>query len=364
MAAAKVFLFLISTTLSLVVLPTVADALATDSAPTAAAVLNISAVFAFGDSTLDPGNNNAIPTLVRANHPPYGCDFPGQVATGRFSDGQLITDYLASYMGVGDRLPAYLDPSLRDDDLLAGVSFASAGSGLDDLTATTVGVMTVGQQVAKFKEYIGRLQQSVGKEEATQKLAGALFVIGAGGNDMMMNYYMSPSRRSMGLSGYHNFLLQRVQSLVQQLYSMGGRIFTVSGLPPIGCVPFAITASSGPGNQRACVDQQNTDSMEYNSKLQNMLRGLKTSLSGSKMAYVDIYTPLMDMIKNPKQYGFTETNRGCCGTGLSEMGPMCMSIPPHCPDPSKFLFWDSVHPSQAAYEALSIELMKTVIPQL
>lgn len=41
----------------------------------------------------------------------------------------------ASYVGLKEEVPAYLDPSLSLDDLITGVCFASAGSGFDPLTA-------------------------------------------------------------------------------------------------------------------------------------------------------------------------------------------------------------------------------------
>jgi hypothetical protein len=43
---------------------------------------------------VDAGNNNRLPTLVRADFPPYGRDFPTTHApTGRFCNGKLATDY-------------------------------------------------------------------------------------------------------------------------------------------------------------------------------------------------------------------------------------------------------------------------------
>lgn len=53
----------------------------------------VSAVFAFGDSTMDPGNNNFIPTAFRSDFPPYGQDFMTHEPTGRFSNGKLVTDF-------------------------------------------------------------------------------------------------------------------------------------------------------------------------------------------------------------------------------------------------------------------------------
>jgi hypothetical protein len=56
------------------------------------------AMFVFGDSTLDVGNNNYLagPGVPQANKPYYGIDFPGSVPTGRFSNGYNIADYLGN----------------------------------------------------------------------------------------------------------------------------------------------------------------------------------------------------------------------------------------------------------------------------
>jgi hypothetical protein len=65
--------------------------------PTAAGPLKFPAVLAFGDSVADTGNNNYVRTIIRANFPPYGKDFPGHKATGRFSDGKVSVDFLGTY---------------------------------------------------------------------------------------------------------------------------------------------------------------------------------------------------------------------------------------------------------------------------
>jgi hypothetical protein len=57
----------------------------------------ISAVFMFGDSLVDPGNNNNRITEAKANFPPYGQDFPGGKATGRFSNGKVPGDMLGTF---------------------------------------------------------------------------------------------------------------------------------------------------------------------------------------------------------------------------------------------------------------------------
>jgi len=58
----------------------------------------IPALIVFGDSIMDTGNNNNLPTLLKCNFPPYGKDYPGGDATGRFSDGRVPSDLIGNYL--------------------------------------------------------------------------------------------------------------------------------------------------------------------------------------------------------------------------------------------------------------------------
>ena len=49
-------------------------------------------IITFGDSSVDVGNNNFLPTLFRADFLPYGRDFVSKRPTGRFCNGKLATD--------------------------------------------------------------------------------------------------------------------------------------------------------------------------------------------------------------------------------------------------------------------------------
>ncbi|KAM0938713.1 putative triacylglycerol lipase [Dioscorea sansibarensis] len=57
----------------------------------------VPAVIVFGDSIVDPGNNNAIETLVKCNFPPYGKDFPQHKPTGRFCNGKIPSDFIGNF---------------------------------------------------------------------------------------------------------------------------------------------------------------------------------------------------------------------------------------------------------------------------
>lgn len=57
----------------------------------------VPAVIVFGDSVVDPGNNNDIKTIAKCNFPPYGINFPGHKPTGRFSNGKIPSDFIGIY---------------------------------------------------------------------------------------------------------------------------------------------------------------------------------------------------------------------------------------------------------------------------
>lgn len=58
---------------------------------------NVTSFVIFGDSTLDAGNNNYLFTEAKADFLPYGRDFPGGIATGRFCNGQIASDFVGKH---------------------------------------------------------------------------------------------------------------------------------------------------------------------------------------------------------------------------------------------------------------------------
>lgn len=59
--------------------------------------LGCNTLLVFGDSTVDPGNNNHLQTTARANFLPYGLNFFGRRPTGRFTNGRLATDMIGTF---------------------------------------------------------------------------------------------------------------------------------------------------------------------------------------------------------------------------------------------------------------------------
>lgn len=264
--------------------------------------LNITTVLVFGDSSVDTGNNNYLTTFIKANHNPYGQNFPGQVPTGRFSDGKLVPDFLVSELGIKETLAPFLQPNLSNFELISGVNFASAGSGYDDFTGSIFDVIPMSQQPGYLRQYFEKIVSIVGEKEARMIMSRALVVISAGTNDFLFNYYTVPTRKlQFNISSYQNFVQTRLKNFVQELYILGLRIMVVAGLPPIGCLPFQRALDRLVINE--CLQDQNLDSQSYNDKLKILLQNIQKDLEGSKLFYSDIYDPVMMMINNPQKYG-------------------------------------------------------------
>ncbi|RDX86234.1 GDSL esterase/lipase EXL3, partial [Mucuna pruriens] len=329
----------------------------------------VPAVIVFGDSIVDTGNNNYISTIIKCNFQPYGRDFAGgNQPTGRFSNGLIPSDIIAAKFGVKNILPAYLDPKLQPQDLLTGVSFASGGAGYDPLTSKIASVLSLSDQLDLFKEYIKKIKETFGENRTTTIVSKSIYILCTGSNDIANTYSLTPIRRAhYDIQAYTDLMASQATNFLQELYGLGARRIGVIGLPVLGCVPSQRTIQGG--IQRACSDFENQAAMIFNNKLSSQMDALKKGFPEARLVYLDIYNPLLNMIQNPAKYahfdlsdsllmdfgglGFEVTNKGCCGTGNIEAGVLCNRYSLHiCSNTSNYVFWDSFHPTEEAYNVL------------
>lgn len=269
----------------------------------------VPAIIVFGDSSVDTGNNNFIPTVARSNFWPYGRDFgpagAGGLPTGRFSNGRLATDFISEAFGLPATIPAYLDTSLTIDDLATGVSFASAATGLDNATAGVLSVITIAQQLRYFKEYKERLRLSkLGEAGAEEIVSGALYVWSVGTNDFIENYYAMPGRRAQdGTVGeYEKYLLGLAEAAIREVHALGGRKMDFTGLTPMGCLPAERVGNrDDPGE---CNEEYNAVAKSFNGHLRDtVVPRLNKELPGLRLVYADTYDLLDAVVRNPADYG-------------------------------------------------------------
>ncbi|PPR87927.1 hypothetical protein GOBAR_AA32759 [Gossypium barbadense] len=159
--------------------------------------------------------------------------------------------------------------------------------------------------------------------------------------------------------------------LTPNVYGLGVRKIGITSLPPLGCIPLARTLFGY--HEKGCVSRFNTDAQQFNKKLNAATTNLQKQHSDLKIVVFDIYKALLDVVNTPSnyQYGsflidaftrfiqFLDATSGCCGIGTVETtifmcNPYTLGT---CPNASKYVFWDSVHPSQAANQVLADALI-------
>ncbi|MCO5552460.1 hypothetical protein L7F22_005972 [Adiantum nelumboides] len=323
------------------------------------------AVIIFGDSTVDAGNNNYMTTVIKADFPPYGLNFDTHKPTGRFSDGRIVPDFIASRVGIPFPLP-YLHPDAKGDKILKGINFASSASGFFDSTANHFNVAPLSRQLQWFRQYKVQLSGSVGKEKAAHILDNALYVVSSGSNDFVNNYFINPRlQKRYNQTQYLNLISGLIVSFLQDLYAEGARNIAVVSYPPLGCLPSQITLHAKARKARGCVSFLNRAAVRMNERLQLVLGTLKITLPGIQFAYLDSYNLLLDAAQNPSKYGFDATWKGCCGSGTLEVAIGCNIMTPlTCRNASTHIFWDSFHPSQAMNKILADSIFEQGIAQL
>ncbi|MFS8004967.1 putative triacylglycerol lipase [Helianthus anomalus] len=317
----------------------------------------VPAMFIFGDSVVDVGNNNNLETVVKSNFPPYGRDFINHHATGRFCNGKLASDFTGENLGFTSYPPPILSKEANGKNLLLGANFASGGSGYYDTTAKLYNTISLSKQLGNYKEYQKKLVGLAGKANATSIISGSVYLVSSGSSDFVQNYYVNPLLYKVYTPNqFADILIQAYSHFIQELYRLGARKIGVSTLPPIGCLPASITLFGEDSNE--CVTKMNSVAKYFNKKLNATSLSLKSKLSGLNLVVLDIYHPLFDLIQKPTDFGFFEARKACCGTGLIETSFLCnKESPGTCKNASEYVFWDGFHPSEAANKILADDLL-------
>ncbi|CAN7018559.1 unnamed protein product [Brassica rapa subsp. trilocularis] len=267
-------------------------------------VTNQAALFVFGDSLFDAGNNNYIDTFSRfkSNIWPYG-QTTFKSPTGRISDGRLIPDFIAEYAWL-PLIPPNLQPSNGHNQFTFGVNFASGGAGA--LVETFPGmVISLGAQLNNFKNVEKRLRSELGDSEAKRIISRAVYLFHIGGNDYVypILFANSSTFKSSSKEKFSDFVLGNITAVIERLES---------------------------------------------------------DLSGFKYALHDYHTSLSERINNRLKYGFKEGKKACCGTGplrgINTCGGRVWGLSQRyelCENVTEYLFFDSFHLTEKAHRQIA-----------
>ncbi|WJX87001.1 hypothetical protein P8452_69235 [Trifolium repens] len=307
------------------------------------------ALFVFGDSLFDVGNNNYINTTTdnQANYSPYGETF-FNFPSGRFSDGRVIPDFIAEYA----KLPL-IQPYLfsGNQQYVNGINFASAGAGA--LVETHQGlVIDLKTQLTYFKNVRKILRQRHGDKETTILLSKAVYLINIGTND-----YFQENSSLYTHQKYVSMVVGNLTTVIKGIYDLGGRKFGILNQPSMGCFPTikAFVNGTKPGS---CIEDYSALSKVHNTVLFVELEKLRKHIKGFKYSYFNFFDVSFEVINNPSKFGLKEGGVACCGSGpyrgyYSCGGKREVKDYDLCKNPSEYVFFDAVHPTESASRIIS-----------
>ncbi|MQL96965.1 hypothetical protein Taro_029646 [Colocasia esculenta] len=316
--------------------------------------IQVPALFVFGDSLVDDGNNNFLQSIAKADYYPYGVDFY-QGSTGRFSNGRTIIDVLCDMFGIS-YLPPYTSADLNGTRLLSGVNYASAAAGILEESGQFLGErFYLNQQVLNFQSNINDMRTVLGGQSMLdQFLSKSIVVVVIGSNDYVNNYLL-PSLYTSSYyyspQDYANLLLNRLSRQLLALHNMGLSKFLVAGVGPLGCIPSQRATGQGPPGR--CVDSVNEIVGFFNRALRALVQQLNSNHPRALFVYGNTYAALGDILNNPSAYGLRVIDRACCGLGRNRGQITCLPLAVPCANRSEYFFWDAYHPTEAVNAILA-----------
>lgn len=146
---------------------------------------------------------------------------------------------------------------------------------------------------------------------------------------------------------------------IQTLLKRGAKYVAVQGFPPTGCLPLSLFLfPESEKDDIGCVKSVNDQSYTHNLALQAKLQILRKQFPQTIITYADYWDAYRTVMKNPKNYGFAEAFKVCCGSGdppynFNAFATCGTNLTTVCPKPSQYINWDGIHLTEAMYKVVS-----------
>ncbi|MCP5146366.1 MAG: SGNH/GDSL hydrolase family protein [Gammaproteobacteria bacterium] len=288
-----------------------------------ASMMDVNAMFVFGDSLLDGGNSG----LATGGFP------PPPYAGGRYSNGPTAVEQLWTNLSPGSALL----PSLA-----GGTNFAIGGATTGQVNYNAINPNVPAPLQPAFADrgmawQLGEFQNYVAANGPFDP-SSTLFVIWAFPNDLFYNAATGLLPGTVPFSpGGANVVenaITNILTTIQLLSSVGGQHFLVANSADLGMTPeLRGTPLQGAASFASAI---------FNENLAQQLTVLDSLLPG-EIYQVDVAAIVADAMANPAAYGFSNATDSCVAALLTT--GLC--------DPASWLFWDGVHPTARAHSVLA-----------
>lgn len=153
-----------------------------------------------------------------------------------------------------------------------------------------------------YMEYQAKLRAYLGIEKANEIIGEALYLMSLGTNDFLENYYILPTRRvHFTVSQYQDFLLGIAENFIKELYALGARKLSITGLIPMGCLP--LERATNILGDHGCNEEYNDVALGFNKKLEKLISKLNRELPLLTAVSANAFDIVSDIITRPSSYG-------------------------------------------------------------
>lgn len=299
-------------------------------------------LFVFGDSYADTGNNRK--ALASSWKLPYGITFPGKPA-GRFSDGRVLTDFIAGYLAIKTPVPYRYRKELGGR-LKYGLNFAYGGTGVFDTPAPEPNMTT---QIDFLQQL---LNDSVYPKRA---LKTSVALVSLAGNDY--SNYIATNGSTAGFPVFIGRVVNQMKVNLKRIHNLGVRKIAASALQPLGCLP----RSTAQFSFEQCNESENALVGLHNQLLAQAVNDLNKETNSSSFFVLDIYNAFWNVFNQKQAHQvsptFVNPFEPCC-VGVSAAFS-CGSVDENgvkqytlCSNPKSKFFWDTVHPTEQGWRAV------------
>ncbi|QCD84876.1 zeta-carotene desaturase [Vigna unguiculata] len=234
-------------------------------------------------------------------------------------------------------------------DILKGVNYASAASGILNETGTHWGEhIPLNKQVENHKAIVSQINKKLtSSEKAKEHLNKCLYYVNIGSNDYINNYFLKEhydSSKKFSPDQYAKVLVKEYSKNLKELHSVGARKFALIGIVPLGCVPAEISARAKPGFP--CVKEENDAVIPFNDKLKSLVDRFNKEFPDSKFILINTAEALSTgPTKDVVQVIGTDV---CCKVGSNGL---CVPNKKACKSRNEKPFFDSYHSIELVYKA-------------
>ncbi|XP_071687011.1 GDSL esterase/lipase At5g03610-like [Rutidosis leptorrhynchoides] len=311
-------------------------------------------LFVFGDSYADTGN---WPKSYGGSwHEPYGITFPGS-PSGRFSDGRVLTDYIAGILGTKSPITYKGWKSGEKKSTKYGMNFAYGGTGVFN---TFVNQPNMTTQVDFFEQFVQQTQLHL-------NYSSSIAIISLAGNDYAT--YFTSNHTLEDLPGLTKSVVNQVISNVKRIHELGVRKFAITAMQPLGCLPqFTIRTSF-----QNCSDTENSVAEFHNQVLTESINKLNNETDDKSIFVIlnlyQAFSSALNLQRKSLSTGSSNSNllEPCC-QGVSK-GYSCGNVEDGtrilkyrvCENRTDSFFWDMIHPSQQGWHEVSMNLRSSLM---